>query len=130
MEAASPLTWAKAAIAARDDWSADRVVAEVNQGGDLVENLLRQVDRNVSYRGVHASRSKQARAEPVAALYEQGRVLHAGSFPALEDEMAAMLRSGYSGRGSPDRLDALVWAVTDLMQDAEAVVNRPQVRGL
>ena len=130
VEAASPLTWAKAAIAARDDWSADRVVAEVNQGGDLVENLLQQVDRNASYRGVHASRSKQARAEPVAALYEQGRVLHAGSFPALEDEMAAMLRSGYSGRGSPDRLDALVWAVTDLMQDAEAVVNRPQVRGL
>ncbi|SOH94489.1 Large terminase phage packaging protein [Monaibacterium marinum] len=130
VQAASPLTWAKAAIAARDDWGADRVVAEVNQGGDLVENLLRQVDRNVSYRGVHASRSKQARAEPVAALYEQGRVLHAGSFPALEDEMAAMLRSGYSGRGSPDRLDALVWAVTDLMQDAEAVVHRPQVRGL
>ncbi|WP_316014568.1 DNA-packaging protein [Roseobacter sp. HKCCA0434] len=125
---ASPNEWAAAAVAAYRDWQADCIVAEVNQGGAMVERMLRHNSPDVAYRGVHASRSKSARAEPVAALYEQGRVVHAGAFPQLEDEMAAMMRSGYSGRGSPDRLDAMVWAVTDLMAEAERPERVPQVR--
>jgi phage terminase large subunit-like protein len=88
------------------------VVAEVNQGGAMVEAVLREVDPNVAYRAVTASRGKRARAEPVAALYEQGRVSHVGSFPALEDEMCSW---NAGSDESPDRLDALVWALTELM---------------
>jgi phage terminase large subunit-like protein len=88
------------------------VVAEINQGGAMVEQVLREVDENISFRAVHASRGKKARAEPVAALYEQGRVAHVGTFAELEDEMCNVISEG--GK-SPDRLDALVWAVTDLM---------------
>ena len=91
---------------------ADRVVAEVNQGGAMVEAVLREVDATVAFRAVHATRGKRARAEPVAALYEQGRVSHVGAFPELEDEMCT--RIGEGGQ-SPDRLDALVWAVSDLV---------------
>ncbi len=115
---ASPLTWAKAAVEAMHVYEADRLVAEVNQGGDLVEQVVRQVDPNVSFTKVHASRGKSARAEPVAALYEQGRVHHLGSFRALEDQMAEMTTSGFVGAGSPDRVDALVWAITALILDA------------
>ncbi|CAN5207986.1 terminase family protein [soil metagenome] len=107
-----PAHWAAAAVALYHALGADRVVAEVNQGGSMVEAVLREVDPAVSYRAVHASRGKRARAEPVAALYEQGRASHVGAFPALEDELC-----GWRGTGdrSPDRLDALVWAVSDLM---------------
>ncbi len=106
-----PAQWASRAVALYHGRGAGRVVAEVNQGGDMVEAVLREVDANVAFRAVHASRGKQARAEPVAALYEQGRVSHVGTFPELEDEMCLSL----DGRKSPDRMDALVWAVSDLM---------------
>lgn len=106
-----PAQWAKRVVALYRARAADRVVAEVNQGGDMVESVLREIEPDLSYRAVHATRGKQARAEPVAALYEQGRVSHAGVFPELEDEMCSAITEGRS----PDRLDALVWAVTDLM---------------
>lgn len=119
----SPKEWAETAASAYAEYQADRLVAEINQGGDLVETLMRQVDPGISYRGVHATRGKYLRAEPVAALYEQGRVHHVGSFPELEDQMCSYT----AGRGgkSPDRLDALVWAVTDLLIDA---VDRTEAR--
>ena len=108
---ATPAKWASAAVALYHSRHADRVVAEVNQGGAMVEAVIREIDAEVSFRAVHATRGKRTRAEPVAALYEQGRVSHVGSFPELEDEMCTVI----TGRASPDRLDALVWAVTDLM---------------
>ena len=87
-------------------------MAEANQGGDLVEATIRTVDPGVPYRAVHASRGKRTRAEPIAALYEQGRVHHVGPYPALEDQLCAALPEG--GAGPDDRLDALVWAFTEL----------------
>lgn len=122
----SPMAWAERAAAAYTEFKADRLVAEVNQGGNLVESLMRQVAPAISYRGVHARVGKRMRAEPVAALYEQGRVHHADSFPELEDQMCSF-QPGVSTR-SPDRLDALVWALTDLVVDASD--HRPQVRGI
>ena len=110
---------------------ADRLVAEVNQGGELVAQLIRQVDPMVPFRAVRATRGKVARAEPVAALYEQGRVRHRGVFRALEDA-----DGGDDGRrlrrdaAVPDRVDALVWAMTELMLDPAATVLAPRVRGL
>jgi phage terminase large subunit-like protein len=130
VQGVSPLVWARRAITAMERWGAHALVAEVNQGGDMVEAVLRQVDPVVPVVRVHASRSKAARAEPVAALYEQGRVLHHGAFDALEDEMCQMTRTGYVGAGSPDRLDALVWALTDLVISRAAEWRRPQVRTL
>ncbi|MBI2720368.1 MAG: DNA-packaging protein [Rhizobiales bacterium] len=109
---ARPAQWAGAAVALYHARHADRVVAEVNQGGAMVEAVLRETDQEVSFRAVYASRGKKARAEPVAALYEQGRVSHVGSFPELEDEMCTAIGQGAK---SPDRLDALVWAVSDLI---------------
>jgi phage terminase large subunit-like protein len=111
-------------------FKADRLVAEVNQGGDLVATVIRQIDPLVPYRAVRASRGKGLRAEPVAALYEQGRICHRGAFPALEDQMTAMNATGFTGRGSPDRVDALVWAFTELMIDPAASWREPRVRGL
>ncbi len=124
---ATPAGWARAVVAAYERHRADLVVAEVNQGGDLVEAVLRQVDRTVSYRAVHASRGKVARAEPVAALYEQGRVLHLGRWEALETQMALMSVQGFQGQGSPDRVDALVWAVSALIGGRS---GRPGIRSL
>ncbi len=126
----SPTVWAERAVSKWREYNADRLVAEVNQGGDLVETLVRQIDPLVPYRAVRASRGKAARAEPVAALYEQGRVAHCGTFTALEDQLCAMTVSGFRGKGSPDRLDALVWAITDLMIVPAAAYQRPRVRGL
>jgi hypothetical protein len=91
---------------------ADRIVAEANQGGAMVETTLRAVDRSIPVRLVHASRGKITRAEPVSALYEQNRVHHAGCFPELEDELCSFEPGSAD---SPDRLDALVWGITDLM---------------
>jgi phage terminase large subunit-like protein len=111
IKGASPAEWARRAVAACDGFKADRIVVEVNQGGEMARAVIAQVDPGASVRAVHATRGKIVRAEPVAALYEQGRVRHVGQFPALEDEMAS-----FTGAGpSPDRLDALVWALTDLM---------------
>jgi phage terminase large subunit-like protein len=116
-----PAEWAKTAIAAYRAHRADRVVAEVNNGGEMVEATLRVIDPNVSFAAVRASRGKLARAEPVAALYEQGRVHHLGTFPQLEDQMCGFVPADHGDFGqrptgcSPDRVDALVWALTDLM---------------
>lgn len=96
---------------------ADRIVAERNFGGAMVEAVIKATDKKLPVKMVTASRGKVARAEPVAALYEQGRVSHAGTFPELEDQMCAMTPSGYVGEGSPDRADALVWGLTELMLD-------------
>lgn len=130
VRAASPASWARAAIRAMEQWGAERLVAEVNQGGDLVEQVIRQVDPLVPFRSVHASRGKVARAEPVAALYEQGRVHHLRGLGALEDQMCAMTARGYEGKGSPDRVDALVWALTDLIVEPGAKWRRPSVRAV
>lgn len=128
--AARPTDWAKAAIAAMARHDGDRLVAEVNQGGDMVEAVLRQIDPLVAYRSVHASKGKSARAEPVAALYEQGRVFHARGLGTLEDQMCQMTRYGFAGKGSPDRVDALVWALHDLMIEPAAKWRNPKIRGL
>ena len=99
---------------------ADRIIGEVNNGGDMVEAVIKQVDPTVPVKLVHASRGKATRAEPVAALFEQGRGHHVGSFPALEDELCEW----EPGMESPNRLDALVWAYTELMQRGELRVAR------
>jgi phage terminase large subunit-like protein len=115
VEYVRPLDWAKAAIAAYRRYQADRIVVEINQGGDLVEAVLRQIDATVPVRPVRAMRGKWLRAEPVAALYERGLVAHVGAFSALEDEMSDFGPDGLSGGRSPDRVDALVWALTELL---------------
>jgi phage terminase large subunit-like protein len=110
-----PNVWGGAAVKAYRDHSADRIVGEVNNGGDMVEATIRNVDQNVSYKSVTASRGKAIRAEPIAALYEQGRVHHVGSFPKLEDEMCDF--DPITTTKSPNRMDALVWALTELSAD-------------
>lgn len=130
VSAARPDAWARAAIAAMGRHGADRLVAEVNQGGLMVESVIRQVDPTVPFRAVHASRGKVARAEPVAALYEQGRVHHLRGLGPLEDQMCRMTIRGYDGKGSPDRVDALVWALTELIVEPAAKWQRPRVRSL
>lgn len=114
---ASPDKWARQAVSAFYVHGADRIVAEVNNGGDMVEHTLRTVDRTVPYKAVRASRGKEIRAEPVAALYEQGRIHHVGYFGPLEDQLCTWL----PGEKSPDRLDALVWALTELMLGGDRV---------
>ena len=111
----SPRQWAEKAAALYEAWMADLIVVEVNQGGDMVKEMLAQVDDTLPVKGVIARRTKGRRAEPVAMLYEQGRVKHVGGFPELEDEMNRMSREGLEGRASPDRVDALVWGVTKLL---------------
>jgi phage terminase large subunit-like protein len=113
----SPHAWALAAVQAYNEFQADRIVGEVNNGGDLVEVNIRTVGPKVAYKAVHASRGKLIRAEPVAALYEQGKVHHVGFMPELEDQMCEWV----PGESSPDRMDAHVWAVTELaLQEAAA----------
>ncbi|WP_375390804.1 DNA-packaging protein [uncultured Sphingomonas sp.] len=126
----SPGGWAAAVAACAAHWGADRVVAEKNQGGDMVRHVLEGADAGLPVRLVHASRGKLARAEPVANLYEQGRVRHAGRFRALEDELCGLVTGGaYRGPGrSPDRADALVWGLTELLIGKAA--QRAQVRQL
>lgn len=123
---APPLAWARRAVAAFHAHGADAIVVEVNQGGDLVRSVIGQVDPLVPVREVRASRGKWLRAEPVAALYGRGLVFHAEGLTALEDEMCAFGPDGKSDGHSPDRVDALVWAVTELLLGE----GRPRVRGL
>ncbi len=106
-----PAQWAKRVVDLAAAYNADRIVTEVNQGGLMVEQVIREVDPTAALKAVHATQGKRARAEPVATLYEQGRVSHVGGFAELEDEMCRSIEEGES----PDRLDALVWAVTELM---------------
>jgi len=109
----SPIAWGRRVAEAARTHGADAVIAEVNQGGEMVRTILAQAGCGPGVRMVHATRGKRMRAEPVAALYEQGRVVHCAAFPALEEEMMALGAEG--GGPSPDRADALVWALTDLM---------------
>jgi len=110
---ASPDEWGNAVVTAYHKYNADRIIGEVNNGGDMIEYVIKTVDPNVSYKSVRASRGKYIRAEPVAALYEQGKIHHIGNFPDLEDQLCEWV----PGEKSPDRLDALVWGVTELMLD-------------
>ena len=126
--AGPPAVWAAAVAEASRRWGADRVVAEANQGGDMIETVLRVAAPEISYRKVHASRGKAARAEPVAALYERGRVRHLGGLGALEDQMCAMTVGGFEGRGSPDRVDALVWALWATLLDPALRRPAPAIR--
>lgn len=122
----TPAGWARHVVETARAWDADRVVAEVNQGGAMVGELLHMVDPSLPVRAVRASRGKRARAEPIAALYERGRVRHAGRFRALEDEMCAF-GAPEGRRASPDRVDALVWAVWALLMDASGA---PRLRAV
>lgn len=119
-----PALWARRVAQLYETLSADLVIGEVNQGGDLVESVLRTVAPDLPYRAVRANRGKLLRAEPVAALYEQARVHHVGLLPALEDEMCRFA-PGAIAQDSPDRVDALVWAITELLRS-----HAPRVRGL
>ncbi|UGX88077.1 terminase family protein [Phyllobacterium meliloti] len=112
---AKPIQWAKRSIQLFYRLEADLIVAEINQGGDMVAAVIAAEDNTVPVRGVRANRGKALRAEPIAALYEQGRIRHAGRFPALEDEMCDFTHAGLSNGRSPDRVDALVWALSELM---------------
>lgn len=117
----SPAGWARRAVEAYHEFGADRLIAERNFGGAMVEAIIRAQDRTISYVEVTASRGKSVRAEPVAALYEQGRVSHVGSFPEMEDQMCMMTPEGYTGPGSPDRADSVVWALTHLILNRRPV---------
>jgi predicted phage terminase large subunit-like protein len=108
----SPIEWARRAVGLYHKHGADRIVAEVNQGGAMVETTIRAVDRNAGVKSVHASRGKIVRAEPIAALSEQHRIRLAGSFPELEDQLCSFAAGSPS---SPDRFDAMIWAFTELM---------------
>ena len=125
LAAASPARWARAAAMAYHRWSADRIIAEVNQGGDMVETILHSIDAALPVTKVRATRGKWLRAEPVAALYERNKVFHVGAFTALEDQMCDFGADGLSCGRSPDRLDALVWALTHLMLNR---AGEPKVR--
>lgn len=124
---AGPLQWARRAVALYHRLDADCIVAETNQGGEMVAAILKQVDDKLPVKSVRASRGKWLRAEPVAALYEQDRVIHASRFAELEDEMCDFGRDGLSGGRSPDRVDALVWALTELMLAGR---GEPRVRAV
>ena len=128
LKPAKPMAWARRAVEAYRAHAADLIVAEANQGGELVREMIRQVDAAVPIRLVHATRGKWVRAEPVAALYERGLVAHAPGLTQLEDEMCAFGSDGLAGGHSPDRVDALVWALTELLLGAE--LPSPRVRGI
>jgi phage terminase large subunit-like protein len=119
----SPLTWATQAVSLYHKLKADRIVYEANQGGDMVAHTLHSVDPSVPLKAVHASKNKQARAEPVAALYEQGKAHHVGIFGELEDQQCNWTPN--SGQPSPDRLDWCVWALTELMLGSQTWVRKP-----
>ncbi len=122
---ATPNEWGRRAFALFDEFEADKVVIETNQGGDMAEDVLRSIRPNAPIRRVHASKGKVARAEPIASLYEQGRISHIGAFSELEDQMTLMTHHGYEGSGSPDRVDALVWACTELFPSMTRAISKP-----
>jgi phage terminase large subunit-like protein len=125
----SPEGWARKAVAAAEAWGADCVVVEKNQGGDMATSVLKTADPALPVRPVHARFGKGDRAEPVAMLFETGQAYFAGAFPELEDELCAMIRGGgYAGSRSPDRADAMVWAMTELM--LAPVRGEPRIRRL
>ena len=126
LASARPAQWAAVCVALYHQLEADALIAEVNQGGEMVAAVIHEADANVPVVAVRAVRGKYLRAAPVAQLYEQGRVHHVGVFPELEDEMCALGPGGFTGGKSPDRLDALVWAITDLALKPEAA--EPRVR--
>ncbi len=115
----SPNQWSYKAVSAYHSWRADRIVGEVNYGGDMIETIIRNLDKDVSYKSVTASRGKYVRAEPIAALYERGFVHHVGKFNKLEDEMCLWL----PGDKSPNRMDALVWCFTELMTNKKPALT-------
>lgn len=115
----SPEGWGRRAVDLYHRFEADRIVGERNYGGDMVRFTVATADKKAAFKEVVASRGKAVRAEPISALYEQGKVHHVGIFPDLEDQMCNFTASGYVGEGSPDRADALVWAITELMLGAE-----------
>jgi predicted phage terminase large subunit-like protein len=125
-----PAGWGRRAVDRFHAHRADRIVAERNFGGAMVESVIRTADRNVPVKLVTASRGKSVRAEPVAALYEQGRVSHLRGLDALEDQMMQMTLTGYMGEGSPDRVDALVWALSELALVREPTTTTRVVGGL
>lgn len=125
MQGLSPNAWAERVVQAAEDFAADRVVVEVNQGGDLIETLLRQFAPHLPVKPVRATRGKVLRAEPIAAFYERGLVHHVGEHARLEDQMLKFDAQGRAGARSPDRVDALVWALTDLMLTRK---GEPRVR--
>lgn len=116
----TPDAWARVAVEAYHEWKGDRIVAEVNNGGDMVQILLRTIDPSIPYKKVIATRGKRVRAEPISALYEQGRVHHVGAFDELEDQMVTWTPDMPK---SPDRIDALVWALTDLNEGSSAMIS-------
>ena len=118
----TPLEWGSKAITAYHHWKADRIIGETNNGGDLIESNLKNIDRNIPYAGVHASRGKVTRAEPISALYEQGRVHHVGTFGDLEDEQCEW----EPGMPSPSRLDSVVWGISWLMK--KEIVDAPKTK--
>ena len=125
----SPIEWAREAIASYYRHKADAIVAEVNNGGDMVAHTIRAIAPNVNVIEVRATKGKHVRAEPVAALYAQGRIRHVGQFPDLEGQMTQFTNEGYQGDGSPDRADALVWALTELFPDmVDAVPDASSLR--
>lgn len=130
VKSATPLGWAQAAVDALYRHGAHCLLAEVNQGGAMVEAMLRQVDEGIPFKAVHATKGKLARAEPIASLYEQGRVTHMRGLRELEAQMCLMTRHGYEGSGSPDRVDALVWALQDLLQKPISGWRSPRMRQL
>jgi phage terminase large subunit-like protein len=120
-----PRHWAQTAIAAYDHYDADAIVIERNQGGDLVRHTLESIRKGIRIIEVNATRGKHVRAEPISALYAMGRISHVGSFPELENQMCQMTAAGFEGEGSPDRVDALVWAFTQLFPK---LVSRPPAK--
>lgn len=125
----TPMAWARRVMQSVAFWQADRVIAERNFGGALVEATLRSIDPTASLKMVTASRGKVARAEPIAALYEQGRVVHHGRFPELETQLCLFSIRGFGGAASPDRADALIWALTELMIEPQPARGRWQDQG-
>lgn len=123
-----PLGWARKAVNTYHEFEADRIVGEINNGGEMVEATIRQVDENVSYKAVHATRGKAIRAEPVSALYEQNRVHHVGFWPKLEDEMVQFDPALGTNQRSPNLMDALVWAITDLADTKDGIFGYYQDR--